>query len=53
MHALRYEMTDCPGSVAQTKQKRCRGILGEVRWGERFFSGKLHHDVSKRERKIM
>jgi hypothetical protein len=52
MHALRCEVIDLPRSIAQTKQKHCRGIPGEVCWGERFSSGKLRHHISEQEREV-
>jgi hypothetical protein len=30
MHALRYEVIDGPSSVAQSKWKHYRGVLGEI-----------------------
>jgi hypothetical protein len=47
MHALHYKVINGPRSVAQTEQKRCRGVLGTASQGEWFSSGKLHHDVGE------
>ena len=48
-HALYHEVTNGPRGIAQTKQERCRGIPGEIFWGEWLPSGKLHHDVGEGE----
>jgi hypothetical protein len=52
MHALCYEVINGPRSIAQIEQKCCRGIPGKASWGERFYSGKLRHDVGERENKV-
>jgi hypothetical protein len=40
MHTLCYEVINGPCSVAQTKRKRCRGVLGKACQGEWFSFGK-------------
>jgi hypothetical protein len=47
MHELRYKVIDGSRCVVQTERKRCRGVPGEVFWGERFSPGKLCHDVGE------
>jgi hypothetical protein len=47
MHAMCYEVINGPRSVAQTEQKRYRGIPGKASRGERFSSGKLCHDIGE------
>ena len=48
-HALCREVTNGPCGVAQTEREHYQGASGEVFWGGRFPSSKLHHDVGERE----
>ena len=47
--ALHHKVANGLCGVAETEREHCRGALDEVFWGERFSSGKLRHDVGKRE----
>ena len=48
-HELHREVTNGPRGIAHTERERCRGVSGEIFWGERLPSSKLHHDVGKGE----
>ena len=47
--ALRHKVSNGLYSIAKTGREHYRGAPNEVFWGERFSSGKLHHDIGERE----
>jgi len=49
--ALRHRVGHGLCGVAKTERERCRGALDEVFQRERLSSGKLRHDIGKREGK--
>jgi hypothetical protein len=53
MHVPRHEATDGPGVPVPSCSPNgiaCRGVLGEIRWGERFSPGELCRVIGRRKK---
>ena len=51
-HALHHKVANGLCGVAETEREHYRGAPNEVFWGERLSSGKLRHDIGKREGEV-
>jgi hypothetical protein len=53
MHVSCHEAIDGPGVLVPSRNPNgnaCRGVLGEIRWGERFSSGELCRVIGRRKK---
>ena len=49
---MRHKVPNGLYGVARTERERCRGALDEVFRGEQLSSGKMRHDIGKREGEV-